>query len=218
MRTPPPSELYRNRWTRTGERATSFLARHWLLWLNLTLGLYALLPWLSPLLRSWGWEQAGRLLFRLYTPLCHQQPALSYTFRGYQVAYCHRDTAIYSTLLLGSLLFGLWRRRIRPLPGWAFLLSLLPMGLDGLTHTLAYLVPAWSFRRENTWAILLTGGRLPPSFYAGDAIGSLNWWLRTLSGVLFALGVVLFIYPRIEAELPGQDQPDGPTSRVTLST
>ena len=83
------------------ERALRFLLRHWLLWLNLGIGLYALIPWLSPLARLAGWETLGQFLFRLYSPpICHQQPASSYFLGGYQVAYCQRDTAIYTTIFM----------------------------------------------------------------------------------------------------------------------
>ncbi len=184
------------------ERASNFLLRHWLLWVNVLVGLYAGLPWLSPLARALGWDALGRAIFSFYKPpVCHQQPSLSYTFLGYQVAYCQRDTAIYTGLLLAGLLFGLVRRRCRPLRWWGLLLLTLPIVLDGVTHIPAALLPEWPLRSENAWAVFLTGGLLPAGFYRGDAIGSLNWLLRTLTGVLFSLGLVWAIYPRIEAEV-----------------
>ena len=38
----------------------------------------------------------------------------------------------------------------------------------------------------------------------GDDIGSLNFWLRMITGVLAALAVMLVVYPRLERELPAQ--------------
>ncbi|MGC8874212.1 MAG: hypothetical protein ACP5SI_07180, partial [Chloroflexia bacterium] len=101
-------------------RYVDWVTRHWLLWTNLFLGLYALLPWASPLLRAAGYDTPGRLLFLFYRPFCHQRPELLYRLWGYPVAYCHRDTAIYTTLFLCGLAFGVLRKRVRPLPGWAF--------------------------------------------------------------------------------------------------
>lgn len=190
---PPPPDRF--------EQAVRFLMRHWLLWLNTALGLYAALPWLSPLLRLVGWDAAGQALFRLYTPLCHQRPDFSYTLGGYQVAYCQRDTAIYTAIFLAGLLFGLLRRRLKPWPWWALGLSMLPLALDGLTQLPRAFLPDWPLRTENTWAVFLTGGLLPHSFYAGDSVGSLNWLLRTISGALFGVGLVSTLYPMIEAEL-----------------
>lgn len=187
---PPPDRV---------ERALRFLLRHWLLWLNLGIGVYAALPWLSPLARMAGWEGLGLALFRLYSPpICHQQPAYSYHLGGYQVAYCQRDTAIYTTFLLAGLLFGLLRTRLRPWPWWALLLSMVPLGIDGLTQLPRSILPNWTLRTTNTWAVWLTGGLLPNAFYVGDGVGTLNWLLRTATGALFAAGLVFTVYPLIE--------------------
>jgi uncharacterized membrane protein len=196
-----PTDFYENRLTQCVDRSISFLARHWLLWLNLALGIYAVLPWLSPVARAWGWTRLGSVLFQVYTPLCHQNSSISYHLLGYQVAYCQRDTMIYTTILGTGLFFGLFRRRIRPLPWSLFFLSLVPMALDGITHLLDFFFSGSLLRAENSWAVALTGGFFPATFYAGDGIGGLNWWLRTVSGVLFGLGFVLAIYPRIDREM-----------------
>jgi len=184
------------------ERVVRFLLRHWLLWLNLGIGLYALVPWLSPLARLAGWERLGQLLFRLYTPpICHQQPEYSYHLGGYQVAFCERDTAIYTGLVLAGLLFGVLRRRVRPWPWWVLVLCTLPLALDGGTQVMRYILPDWTARADNAWAVYLTGGVLPPGFYVGDGVGTLNWLLRTVTGALFSVGLVFTIYPLIEAEM-----------------
>jgi uncharacterized membrane protein len=188
---PPPPDRF--------ERAIHFLLRHWLLWINLGLGLYALLPWLSPLARLAGWEGLGQIIFRLYSPpICHQQPDSSYFLGGYQVAYCERDTALYTSIFLAGLFFGL-RRRMRPWPWWSLVLCMVPIGLDGITQVPRAVLADYTLRTENLWAIALTGGIFPPSFYAGDAVGSLNWLLRTVTGVIFGVGLVFTMYPLIDA-------------------
>ena len=211
---PAPGIPYEDRSTRFFERSVHFLARHWLLWANLLVGLYALLPWVSPLLRAVGWSRPGLALFLAYRPLCHQQPELCYRFLGYQVAYCQRDTAIYTSLFLGGLLFGLLRRRFRPLPAWVFLFAVAPTAVDGVTHLIELVFPDWSLRTQNRWAIALTGGVFPAWFYAGDGVGTLNWGLRTFSGLLFGLGLALTVYPYIEKEVrrtPGSPGRPGTT-------
>jgi uncharacterized membrane protein/thiol-disulfide isomerase/thioredoxin len=50
---------------------------------------------------------------------------------GYKLALCERDTAIYGSILLGGMLFGLVRKRLRPLPWPVFALFLVPMAVDG---------------------------------------------------------------------------------------
>src|SRR5207249_8056986 len=64
-------------------------------------------------------ERLGQLLFLIYTPLCHQLPERSFFFLGYQVAFCERETAMYTSLFALGLLFGLLRKRIKPWPLWA---------------------------------------------------------------------------------------------------
>ena len=34
-----------------------------------------------------------------------------------------------------------------------------------------------------------------------DAIGTLNFWLRMVTGLLFAMAVVIALYPRLERDL-----------------
>jgi hypothetical protein len=43
----------------------------------------------------------------------------------------------------------------------------------------------------------LTGNSFPATFYIGDALGSFNSWMRLISGVIFGIGVVWCIYPRL---------------------
>ena len=167
--------------TTRGDRIVRGIARRWSELLTGALLIFAGLPWLSPLLRSLGYERAGSAIFRLYTQFCHQLPERSFTLSGYQVCYCHRCTALYTTLLGLSLLYsaGRWRWTI----GTRTLLVLtLPMVVDGLWHMADDLLPGLALRS------------------ADSGVGSLNFWLRMITGVLFAVGVVLWAYPRIQRE------------------
>lgn len=93
---------------------------------------------------------------------------------GSQTAFCQRDLAIYGSVLLAGLAFGLLRHRLRPLPFKIFLLFLIPIGVDGLTQLLGGIVPF-----------------LPPR--------ESTWLLRTVTGSIFGIGGVWFAYPYIEA-------------------
>lgn len=54
---------------------------------------------------------------------------------GFKMAYCERNTAIYSSVFVAGLLYALFRGRIKPL-NWKLylLLAVLPMALDGGTQ------------------------------------------------------------------------------------
>jgi uncharacterized membrane protein len=70
---------------------------------------------------------------------------------GYKMAMCQRDMALYSSLFLAGLLFGLVRKRLKPLSLLAYGLFLLPMAVDGATQLL------WA-RESNCILRVLTGG------------------------------------------------------------
>ncbi len=159
-----------------------WLLRHWLLLVNGGAILYAGLPWLSPLAKASGHPLIGEFLFRIYTPLCHQMPERSFFVCGHQVGFCHRCVAMYTSIVVAGLLFGLLRRRIRPATLKIGGLLLLPIVIDGLTH-MADDLSRLGFR----------GG--------GDAIGTLNFWLRMITGVLVGITMLLVVYPRVERDL-----------------
>lgn len=50
---------------------------------------------------------------------------------GYKMALCERDVATYGAMLLAGVLFGLVKKRLKPLPWLVFVLFLLPMAIDG---------------------------------------------------------------------------------------
>lgn len=150
--------------------------------LALLCGVYALLPWLSPLLRHAGFERAGRAILHVYGVFCHQLPERSFTWYGYPVCYCHRCTALYTSLAAFSALYMLLRWRYA-LPTLAMLVLALPMAVDGVWHAIDDAVPA-----------MLRSPDASP--------GSPNFWLRMVTGVLCAAGFVLWAYPRL-AELRG---------------
>ena len=169
-------------WMRRINDAVAWGLRHWLLFANGLALLYAGLPWLSPLARAAGYERTGQLLFLLYTPLCHQLPERSFCVHGYQVAYCHRCTAMYTSIVAAGLLFSAVRRRLMPMSLRAAGLLLLPILLDGGTHLI-----------DDVLGIGFRGG--------GDGVGSLNFALRMFTGLLVGVVVLLALYPRLEREL-----------------
>lgn len=199
MATPPtpPSRLdaWARRITRWLGRLVHATSRHWLLVANAAIGLYAGLPLLAPLLMQRGHTAAGRVLYLVFGPLCHQLPERSFFLFGDKLVYaldelvrragldplplryignasigwktavCQRDVAIYVVMLITGILYGLLGRRFKPLPLKGFLVLCLPMAVDGLGQ----LVHLWSS----------------------------TWLTRVLTGGLFGVACVLLTYPHI---------------------
>jgi uncharacterized membrane protein len=65
---------------------------------------------------------------------------------GYKMAFCQRDTAMYGSMLLAGMLFGLVRRRLRPLPFALYLVLLAPWAIDGLVQLLTSYESTWQLR------------------------------------------------------------------------
>jgi uncharacterized membrane protein len=69
---------------------------------------------------------------------------------GWKVALCQRDVAIYASVFLTGLLYGLVRNRLRPLPFKIYILFVIPIAVDGLTQLVGW-------RESNWWLRTLTG-------------------------------------------------------------
>jgi uncharacterized membrane protein len=101
---------------------------------------------------------------------------------GYKVALCQRDTAIWGTMFLFGLAYGLLRRRlnIRPLPFWAYVVfGIVPMAIDGgyqwFSYAVNLLFPNLSLDPHETTPLL-----------------------RTVTGALFGLATVWLAYPYVQ--------------------
>jgi len=101
---------------------------------------------------------------------------------GYKIALCQRDMAIYGTILVAGLAFGVARRwrRVRPMPVWAYIvMGVLPMLIDGgyqwISYALATLVPSLGVVPHETTPIF-----------------------RVATGSLFGLSTVWLAYPHVE--------------------
>jgi uncharacterized membrane protein/glutaredoxin len=128
------------------DKAIYHFSKYWIPVLAFFIGLYAGLPFLAPILMANGYSMPANLIYTVYQFLCHQLPSRSYFIYGYQVAYCQRDTAIYTTLLVATLLFPLVRRQLKPLPWQWYLVLITPMAIDGLTQLVGLRFSNWQLR------------------------------------------------------------------------
>ncbi len=213
------------------KRIAMEFARHWLLFLNVLIAIWVVLPWLAPVFMQLGWSGAGKAIYLFYSFQCHQMPQRSFFLfgnqamyslseiqaaganvtnpfllrqfignseMGWKVAWSDRMAAMYSSILLAGVLYGLFRK-LKPLSLWAFALFLAPMAIDGGTHMLSDLAGiGQGFRDANAWLVSLTGSIFPSTFYAGDALGSFNSWARLISGLFFGVAIAWLVYPNLK--------------------
>jgi uncharacterized membrane protein len=174
------------------------LAKHWLLLANVFWGLYVGLPVLAPVLMNAGYETPAAIIYTIYRPACHQRPDRSFFIGGpqavyspqeleaagveagpfsrdignqalgWKLAFCERDVAIYGTIFLTGLVYGLVRGRMGRwlMPFRYYLIFLVPMGIDGTLQLFGLY--------ESTW------------------------WLRGVTGIIFGVGSVFFAYPYLQ--------------------
>ena len=143
-------------------------------------------------------EQVQAVVGRTDNPMILRQ-FVGNAAMGWKVAWSDRMVSMYTGLFVFGLLYWPLRRRVRPLVWWGFGLLMLPMLIDGLTHMVSdFAGLGQGFRDSNAWLANLTGNALPATFYAGDALGSFNCWMRLITGALFALGVVWLAFPYLQ--------------------
>ncbi len=133
---------------------------------------------------------------------------------GWKMAWSDRMVAMFTSLPLFALVYYPFRRKIRPLPIWVFVLLLIPVAVDGGTHMLSDVFgfgTGIGFRDTNGWLAGLTRNSMPAWFYAGDALGSFNSWMRILTGILFALALVWLAFPYLRDAVA---EPEGNSTQV----
>jgi len=121
---------------------------------------------------------------------------------GWKVAWSDRMISFYSGVWLSALIWYPLRNRMKSLPLLILALFLLPMILDGGSHFISDLAGiGQGFRDSNLWLAKLTDFAFSPAFYAGDAFGSFNSWMRLFTGLLAGMGLVWFAFPYLDTAL-----------------
>lgn len=117
-------------------------------------------------------------------------------FMGWKVAWSDRMISLYTSVWLFASAWFPFRRKIKPISWWGFVLLLLPITVDGGTHAISdFAGIGQGFRDKNEWLVALTNNSLPTTFYAGDALGSFNSLMRFVTGLLAGLGIVWLAFP-----------------------
>jgi len=118
---------------------------------------------LAPALAARGSAGAARLLYKAFSPICHQIPGRCLTFHGHPLAVCGRCLGIYAGFAAGLVLYPFIRGFSKlKLPSVRVFLPLtLPLALDGAAGVLGI----WKSPMGARFATGVVWGALLPFFF-----------------------------------------------------
>ena len=90
---------------------------------------FATLPILAPILRLIGFGFGADIIYTVYFMFCHQRASHSFHIFDYQFAYCARDTFIWLTAAVLTILR--YKFYFKPLKWYWFIIFSIPMAIDG---------------------------------------------------------------------------------------
>ncbi|MFQ5493435.1 MAG: DUF2085 domain-containing protein [Candidatus Dojkabacteria bacterium] len=132
------------------------------------------LPFLAPLLASWGWTLPSAIIYNIYSFFCHQFAWRSVHIHDFQVAWCTRDMFIWGALLFVALL-----AKYKNIQGikWYWLIPFtIPIALDGGVQTVA---------------TILGFSNAQPLYMSTN-------FLRMITGAFFGMGIGLWMLPTLK--------------------
>ena len=214
----------------TGDRISFWIAKRYLLILNLFMLFYVGLPFLAPTLMKLGAEGAGNLIYRIYKPLCHQFAFRSFFVYGEQPFYPLKEAGLtgYKTFEEATGIAGvddpysMTRFDARNFTGNETLGYKVALCERDVAIYLAILVFGIVFgltgRRFKSlhWMLWLLLGIAPVGLDGFSQLFSqFNWdwltallpyrestpFLRVFTGALFGLFTAWFAYPNIEESM-----------------
>lgn len=143
------------------------------------LGSLAGFPFLAPVLLELGLKPVAKWIYFVYSFSCHQFDSRSIHFFDYQMAWCARDTAIWSSFFIGA--FIIKYLNIKPIKLYWLIPFVVPIALDGGIQTIFTVLDV-----------------SPVGFNTGDPLYISNNFSRFLTGAIFGIGLALWIGPTMK--------------------
>lgn len=176
------------------------IARHWLAIFNLAWGIYLFLPFLAPVLMNAGLMAPARVIYAVYSIMCHQLPDHSYFLFGPELA--PNELALEAGGMAAGLGPLVQRQFIgNEVLGFKVAICQRDVAIYGAVLAAGLLfalvrrrLPALSLR----WYLLLL---VPMALDGGTQLfgwRESTWLLRTLTGALFGVASVWLAYPYID--------------------
>jgi len=115
---------------------------------------------------------------------------------GWKIAWSDRMISFYTSVWFFAVIWYPFRRKVKPLSWWVFILLLVPIVLDGTSHMISdFAGIGQGFRDTNAWLVALTNNTFPMTFYTGDALGSFNSLIRFITGLFAGIAITWLVFP-----------------------
>jgi uncharacterized membrane protein len=82
----------------SSDRLSFWISKHYLFIFNLFLLLYVGIPFTAPVFKKVGWEGPAQVVYKIYSPLCHQWAFRSFFLFGEQAYYPHAAAKVPGAL------------------------------------------------------------------------------------------------------------------------
>jgi uncharacterized membrane protein len=206
------------------DRFSLWLTRHYMLLVNLLVAIYVGLPFLAPVFMKVGLELPARVIYTVYSPLCHQLAFRSWFFFGEQAYYPRalagiNDIRTYEDIVGQSVIDVTAARKLKGGEvnginmGYKVALCERDVAIYGSILIFGIMF-ALSGRklRSIPWYAWVVIGLIPIGLDGGSQLPSLAtinlpFWiplrestplLRTITGCLFGISSAWYLFPVIE--------------------
>jgi uncharacterized membrane protein len=204
----------------TIDRLVDRIARHWLAIFNTIVALFVLVPFMAPVLTRMGstgacepCRTAGRVIYILYSPTCHQLPERSYFLFGPQHTYTVSELEAAGVIPAGLNILQRELLRAVGAPAIGYKVALCERDiaifgsllLGGLIFGAARSMLRRRGREVPRLPVLAYLAALVPMILDGGTqlfgLRESNWILRSITGALFGLASVWLAYPYIQSAM-----------------
>jgi len=197
-----------------------WFSNHYMVFLNLFTGLYVLLAFLAPVFMKIGWERPAKVIYKVYSPLCHQLAFRSFFLFGEQPYYPRELAGMDGVITYGQATgFDEYdldtARDFLGNDAMGYKVALCERDIAIYSALLLFgLVFALTGRKIKplTWLLWIIIGLGPigldgfSQLLSQTGLGIFDWlplrestpFLRTLTGACFGLATAWFGYPYIE--------------------
>lgn len=126
-----PSTIDEYQRQETIRRAGKLSRRLWFVFLLLC-SFWSLFIIMAPVAAAYGANSFAETLYGFFGHICHQMPSRSFFMMEHKLGVCSRCTGVYFGLVLGFLVYPIFRNisESRPLPLAGLILSMIPIAID----------------------------------------------------------------------------------------